>query len=434
MNTRTAQTFVVASDDRLARLIEGARDRLVFLAPAVTEPVAKALAARLPEVGRLDITIILDADPEVYRLGYGSPSALELLRTAAAKHLFPLQIQPGIRIGLLIADTATLLYSPVPQLIEAGSTSDEKPNAVMISGSASEKLAVAAGAGPAEKTGDQEVGLAALTPEAATAITSDLKANPPQKFDIVRSVRVFSSQLQYIELKVQNCRFSSRRVALPPELLNVADKNLKDRISSGIRPPADALGPFTIDILDEDGSMKKRKVSEKWLSQERERIEQSYTFEVPKYGRVILRSERAKFDAEVERFETNLRTYRAAVNASLEKVKSKFANTMVTEFLPRWKQRSPDYMKRFNDKPPVEDLKAELHRIANELLDKAFVFEEPSIRVVPKDIAPESAAQEEFLVKLRVAMEKKRIPASIIASLFRNFDAAEGAKQEGLLL
>ena len=151
---------------------------------------------------------------------------------------------------------------------------------------------------------------------------------------------------------------------------------------------------------------------------------------MPKYGRVILRSERPKFDVELERFEANLRNYRDAVNASLEKAKAGFAKTMVTEFLPRWKQRPPEFVTRFAPKPSTEDLRLELERVANELVDQAFVFEEPTVRVVPKEIAPESAREPDFQGKLKAAMLKKRIPARIIDSMFRSYEAAEGAETE----
>ncbi|HEY1613797.1 MAG TPA: hypothetical protein VGF97_08920, partial [Rhizomicrobium sp.] len=59
------RTFIVASDDTIVEMIESARDRLIVVAPALTQAVASALSRRMIELGELDITIVLDSDPEV---------------------------------------------------------------------------------------------------------------------------------------------------------------------------------------------------------------------------------------------------------------------------------------------------------------------------------------------------------------------------------
>src|SRR5262245_61904781 len=87
-----------------------------------------------------------------------------------------------VRIGLVISDEVTMIFAPVPQYIEAGSTSVEKPNAIVISGGETNRLADAAGAGTAEAAAKQEIGGQALTPAVVQALKADLKANPPQPF------------------------------------------------------------------------------------------------------------------------------------------------------------------------------------------------------------------------------------------------------------
>lgn len=116
-----ARTFAVASDEALVELILRAKSRLVVIAPALTSPVAEAVSSRFDDLGQLGITVILDSDPEVYRLGFGDQEALETIRKASDNSLFDLREQPGVRIGLVISDDATMIYSPVSKNIEAGS-------------------------------------------------------------------------------------------------------------------------------------------------------------------------------------------------------------------------------------------------------------------------------------------------------------------------
>ena len=137
---------VAASDQALVELIARARNRLVVIAPALTKRVADAVARRLDELGHLAVTVILNSDPEVYRLGFGDEDALDAIRTASASNLFDLREQPGVRIGVVIADGTTMVYSPVSKNIEAGSTSNEKPNAILLTDGAADRIATAAGA------------------------------------------------------------------------------------------------------------------------------------------------------------------------------------------------------------------------------------------------------------------------------------------------
>jgi len=111
------RTFTVASDVSLVELIRRASRRLVVVSPALSDLVAAALADRFRDLGQLTIAVVLDADPEVYRLGYGTTSALEKLRGASEQNHFDLRTQPGVRMGIVISDDVTMLFAPVPTLI-----------------------------------------------------------------------------------------------------------------------------------------------------------------------------------------------------------------------------------------------------------------------------------------------------------------------------
>lgn len=125
-------TFTTASEERIIGLIAAARTRLVLVAPAVSKTVASALAGRMANMPALSLTVILDADAEAYRMGYGDVEALDILRRAAATASFRLREQPGVRIGLVVADDQTLVYAPISANIEAGSKTEDKPNALFL--------------------------------------------------------------------------------------------------------------------------------------------------------------------------------------------------------------------------------------------------------------------------------------------------------------
>src|SRR5271166_477666 len=229
--------FTIASDDTLISMISAARERLVVVAPGLSRHVAAALADRINmDGGPPEISVTLDVDPEVCRLGYGDITAFDLLRPALESRTRFLQTQRGVRIGLVVADSDVLVYSPTPQLIEAGSNSEEKPNAIRVTGIGPKELALACGANDAQVLGlGQEVGLNNASEAVVKETKADLEENPPRRFDLVRLERIFNYKLEYVEFSIANFRLNTRSVPLPAELLGLGEESLEDRLRNTFR-------------------------------------------------------------------------------------------------------------------------------------------------------------------------------------------------------
>src|SRR5262249_29725553 len=159
----------------------------VLVAPGLSKTVAAALAERIrQDGGPRTLSVILDVDPEVCRLGYGDIETFDLLRPALESRGLDIQTQKGVRIGLVVADAEVMVYSTTPQLIEAGSTSEEKPNAIRITENGAQELAIACGA--LKETSlpiEQEVGRDIASAASIEKIKADLKENPPRQFNLV---------------------------------------------------------------------------------------------------------------------------------------------------------------------------------------------------------------------------------------------------------
>lgn len=414
-----ANVFDVASDDALAKMIALAERRILLVAPALTQVVALALVSRLAEPDSPTIELILDADPEVYRLGYCDMSALELIRTQLLAHGQAVRQQEGIRIGMLVADDDILVWSPTPRLVEAGSTSRQKPNAIRLGGAVSvERLAEALGAGERPP----EVGKAGLTPDDAKKVADDLAKNPPQKFDLARAVRVFSSQARYVELEVKNSRFASRSVPWPDVLLGILDQELRERVQGRFKPFADLDWRVKVKVLHPDGAEREVPIDEKWLNRQRRALE-DMTFEVKDYGRVILRQHQEEFEKGVERLKTNLDRYREAFIEVMKARKGEIVQRVTKEYESQWLANPPPDLTKWG-RPNNEELRNHLADLVENLVDEAIGFDEAETRVVFKDIAPESVRSEEFVTRLQAAMKRAKVPDSIIKSLWKTYSAA----------
>jgi hypothetical protein len=421
--TDPARTFAVASDEALVGLIARARNRLVVIAPALTQAVSDALSRRFDDLGRLDVTVILDSDPEVYRLGFGDQAALETIRAASANSLFDLREQEGVRIGVVISDDTMMVYSPVSKNIEAGSISVEKPNAIVLTGSATDCIATAAGSDTGEDARPPEVGNKALEPAKVQQMQTDLKANPLKPFDITRKMNVFTSKVQYVEFSASNYRLTTRQIPLPPELVDVADDDLRNRISSRIRAPLDGIGKLEVKI-EHDGKSESIKVDDDWLNKERKRIEDEYTFPINNFGRVILYSDRDAFDKATSRFKSVVGKYQVALRDALVTKQSEFEKRIVDEFSRRWEQNPPKHFARWGIEPTPEKIRAELQKLAQELFQSAITFDPPVVKILYKNVGPENIRDERFLDALKRIMLKRRVPTAIIESLFESGQAA----------
>jgi len=212
-------------------MINGAIERLVVVAPAVWPQVAMAICERWRVLGSQAVTVVLDSDPEAYRLGYGELAALQELQQTATEVGAEIHHQPGLRIGVVIADNKTLIYTPTAKLVEAGENTHGAANAICL-GAAPRNVEADLGLGPGAA---RQVGRRLLGIDQVESVKNDLEANPPQKFDLARKVRVFNSFIEFVELEVLGTEVSRRTVTIPSHLLAVADARTREQLRATLR-------------------------------------------------------------------------------------------------------------------------------------------------------------------------------------------------------
>lgn len=415
----SGRTFTVASDGALSELIQHASERILFIAPGISEPVAKALVERLSDPC-LSITVILDSDPEVYRLGFGTPEGLAALKTAFDANQFGLRCQPGIRIGVLVADDKTMIYSPVPQLVEAGSTSQSKPNALFLEGSAATTLSEAAGATDNTKPSDGEIGKQALTPQDVAAIKKNVDENPPEPFDLTQKARVYSSRLQYVEFTVEKYQLTRQTVPIPAYLMGLAGE-MQDRWRNSLSVLDMKATAVTLDYVGRDG--KEICIDQNFLDSERKRIEQRFLIPVLGFGAVMFKNQQQQFEAATKSFNALLTWYFEQLKKQIDTSLDGLVTSVVTRLLPSVKANIPDEYKRFST-PTENDLAELLTQDIKQAITLKTLIQEPRIKTVFKDIAYQSVKSNDFQERLQKALTKAKVPQSTIADIFRLSNAA----------
>lgn len=425
------KVFTNVDEDVLVRWIGAATQRIAFVAPGVSEAVAKALVSVLGRIPPANINIVLDIDSEVCRLGYGQIQGLEQIKAAAEKRGILLHHQPGIRLGLLITDNSTLIYSPTPLLIEAGSKTPDKPNGICLANQ--NLLAVEQACGVGGDVLHREVGMdPAKTPD-IKKVKDDLDRNPPKKFDVSRAERIFNSRIQYVEFTFEEYRLSQKTVPIPPSLMGITDnRELLTRWKNNFRLFNDVTA-FNVSrkVKRQDGTEADETLSEKALEEEKKTLLKDFLIVVPAYGAVILRSRRAEFDKRIKEFKEWVDAFKKGVTKQIEESLKKAKESLVEQLIPHVVQHPPSEWRKtmIGDKLSKEEAREWLDGELTDLFSTVARIFNPTVKVVLKDVSYESLSQPAFMSAL-----KKAFTPAVFRTLFKEYDAAPETAGQGKML
>lgn len=434
-------TFTTVNEATLSTAIARCQSRLVYIAPGVTQVVAHAIGALFLRIDAPSVTVIIDVDPEVCRLGYGTEDGLKALQALVERHQMAIRYQPGLRVGVLIVDGDLLVYSPTPLLIEAGSVHQDKPNAIALGRDPLPQLLTACaaeGEADAPVPAAAEVGKAPVTPANLAESLADLERVPPKKFDVARVERVFNSKLQYVELEVTGYRLSSRKVHIPNDLLIGEDEALEKRLRNTftLLEGKEAL-KVSVPLLDQvklkpmlDVHKQPQTVmySEQQLESDRKKIYEDFLTNVPGYGWLIRRWDRPSFDQRMLWFGKRVEAFRDGVEAKLGEAVLDSISDLATTLLPKLREHFPGRLrKQLLTAAPTDEM---LLDILGRELEAAFRqgerFFNPDVRVQFKDLTYETIQNDKFREALDRAFGLVA-GQSATAQMFEEFDAAREA-------
>jgi hypothetical protein len=418
-------TFVPVDDALLAERIAAANDRVVFVSPAVSSIVAEALGACFRKAGAVSVTIILDPDEEPYRLGYGDLKGLAKLQQLAIDNHIGLRSQPGLRVGLLLADNSVLMWSPTPTSVDAPRESDQ-PNGLDLgsnealapanpsgasgraapvdaAASLSERLRCALGADDSDVLIDKaEIGRHPFTPEQVAATKKALDDNPPAPVDLARKTRVFSTRYQFVEHELRGAAWTQREIKLSSILLNSdVPKELQPVLETRFKPYSGAADvaievPAVVSgrlAFDQDGKPILAPMTQSDLHEAWRKIRGRYLRKLKGFGWLIERSKKEVFERDVAAFEGVLETwvqgFRIAVCNDDEALSAQIVDLIVARARRSTASSNPT-------RSDIEDMvRAGIQRLR---------VTEPGVKRVFKDIAWESTRDAEFTKALRKAL------------------------------
>jgi hypothetical protein len=353
---------------------------------------------------------------------------LKLLQQAVVAHGGFLRAQPGLRIGTVISDARVVVFTPTPLLVEAGSTSASKPNAIFLGEHPAEQLTAATASGPECLPSEGEIGKQPVTPEQVTTTLKELARIPPKRFDLQRVQHVFSSRVQYAEVTVTGYRVAGRSVALPKDLL-VADRETQRRIKNTFKlfdNPEAIEVEIEAPIITPEGKRKSIKLSysQRILEEDRRRVTERWLYAVAGFGMMVFREDRARFDQEIGAFRERVDAYGKALQEVLSGQDQKALEPILGGLVSAIMKSPPArYQLEGID---VKDRGAVTQRLVEDL-NAVFVelrkSVSPKVSVVHKDVSYESLSDEKFRAAMAAALSRKG-KETLLGELFSEYDAA----------
>lgn len=445
-------TFTVINEAAIVRAVEQCSERLVYIAPGITEPIVRAMGELMARQPLPSLTVIIDTDPEVCRLGYGTVEGLKSLQFLAEMQMLPVRFQPGLRVGVLVCDEQLSIYSPTPLLIEAGSNRADQPNALNLGkGAGSEgehrpampggvtalDLVLTACAAEGESNpmiplaNQAEIGARAASPALLDVALQDLARLPPKPYDVARTERVYNTKLQYVEFEVTGYKLAARRVQIPTDLLVGTDKALEARLrntfsllegkESLVVKIADSNPDTGEPLLDSHGNPMMVSYSEKSIEEERKKIHADFLTPVTGHGQLIPKVRRTSFDIRYKWFESRVALFSVAVRESLAKAVETSVNDLTEALLPGVLKNPPARLMKHSLSllPSETDFRDAVRADLAKSFNTGDRFFTPVVKVNFKDLTYETIKDEKFR-----ALLNKAFPSVGQQGIFEEHDSA----------
>lgn len=269
----SSRVFITLNQDVMTELVRKAERRVFYAAPGIYDWVAEALIGVSESLGPENISVIVDPDPFIMQVGYGTEQALRRLHEKE----IPVHVQKGIRIGIIIADDFAAVFAP-PALNVDVFPSAGVPNAVCLSTKEAERLLRAVAAddqGNATPEGWEDLaiegdgqedfvprigilGEAFLHESDLTQIHETLVRHPPVSPDLDRQMRIINSMFQVVKITLNGAKLSQRRLPLRAEELGIEDAELRRRIGASFKLFETDVDSFTRAFQDDLDEIKRK--------------------------------------------------------------------------------------------------------------------------------------------------------------------------------
>lgn len=406
--TVTSPTISNIGDDQVIDAVNRASKRLVIVAPGVSRNVAEAIARVWRKLGADNVRIVLDVGPEVYRLGYGDPEAIQPLQKVAEELGTAIHHHRGVRICLVISDESTLVFSPTPLVVEPKGDVPSQPNGLTLD---FVPTGIANEVGLGERgQNDQTVGLSSVSSEEVQTVLADLTENPPRRFDLAQQVQVFNAAFEFVEFSVEGCTISKKTVSIPSDLVGL-----------GRDPRTQKMLHSTFKLIDGDD----KELSGARITKLKKFILDKFLVNLPNYGNIVLRTNKADFETAVETLRRYVNRFQQRIKVNLQLAIDRNRKALVDSLTSGVATNPPPRSrKHLGPNPSREAIADWLNLTLEEIFGSAGDYlKGMEVTVIVKGVTYESLSDSKF-----IEVAKKHLP--MLKRLHDEFDTAKAVSEE----
>lgn len=381
-------------DDDIANMIRTARSRAVYAAPGVTDTVAGALIDIRRRLDRNRVRVVLDGSANALRLGYGQTDPMPML----LEHDVDVRVEPGLRMSLLVVDDVAVIFM-LPAMMVEDPNQPRGPNALILSREqvrgvlitvAPDYLNVTLGE-DAPGSNSPQIGKLPLTPSHVKSVEAELVINPPQRFNLTRTLNVFNAYVEFIELRLTGLQIARHTVKLPQDLiLALRDEATSKRLRT------------SFNLLD--GKSKVGQDAEAIEVRVR-KLRDRFVRPIGDIGAITLRSKRKEVDSLIEAIRADIEKFRDSVVERLTKEIASSRDKLVEGLTPALKKKAPqDLIDQVTGKVTTDHVTLYLTKRLEAIFPSAqSVVGDMKLECVRKGVTYETLASGDFQKKVRDA-------------------------------
>lgn len=335
------RVFITVNEDVMTELLRKAERRVCYAGPGIYDWVAESLIGVSVSLGPKNVSVVVDPDPFVMQVGYGTEQALRRLHEKG----IPVRVQKGLRIGIVIADDFAAVFAPPALNVDVFPCAGV-PNAICLSPEEAERLLRAVvrdnqgNSTPFAVEDDEQednvpriaaLGETLLDSSDLAKIRETLDRHPPVSPDLDRQMRIINSTFQVVKVTLNGVKLSQRKLPLGAEELGIDDADLRRRIGASFKlfeTDVDSLTRGFQDDLDE--------------------IKRKYNLKpVGEIGHLVLSKDRAHLENALRFFQKNLELAQEKLKEEIRKELDQSKNRLKGLFASKLRRDGEDE-ERFN--------------------------------------------------------------------------------------
>lgn len=284
----------------ISELIKDSKNRVVYAAPGINRLIMGSIFEVKDKLELENISIIIDADSNVLRYGYGDEESVSFMSNLEVM----IKTQKGLRIGFICVDSEGYIFSPTPLSLEDEKLDNNYPNAIHLSGIELERILNSIIPKSPLENENIQIGKNKLRKEDVAKIKEDIDNKPIIKPNLQRQLNVINSTFQIVEIDFKGSKLQNRTFKIDAKELGIVNKEIAEKISTSYKIFKSLSLPIEIENLEKELNI----VKEKCLNS------------VDKVGLLLLYENNKDFNDEIDKFRKNIEDVQKNYVKKIEKV------------------------------------------------------------------------------------------------------------------